>query len=86
MEEPAFRRLRQGLPPHLHGRLVYQAGPGATAKVVARGLGALPIEKQLDDLKDWLERMAAEIPTPDAEGQASLAEQHNQRNADVLVV
>jgi transcription-repair coupling factor (superfamily II helicase) len=86
MEEPAFRRLRQGLPPHLHGRLVYQAGPGATAKVVARGLGALPIEKQLDDLKDWLERMAAEIPTPDAEGQASLAEQQNQRNADVLVV
>jgi len=86
MEEPAFRRLRQGLPPHLHGRLVYQAGPGATAKVVARGLGALPIEKQLDDLKDWLERMAAEIPTPDAAGQALEAEHQNQRNADVLVV
>ena len=28
MEEPAFRLLRQGLPQHLHGRLVYQAGAG----------------------------------------------------------
>jgi len=62
MEEPAFRRLRQGLPTHLHGRLVYQAGSGSTAKVLARGLGVLPADKQLEELKNWLELMAAQIP------------------------
>ena len=62
MEEPAFRRLRQGLPTHLHGRLVYQAGTGSTAKVLARGLGVLPADKQLEELKNWLELMAAQIP------------------------
>lgn len=62
MEEPAFRRLRQGLPTHLHGRLVYQAGSGSTAKVLARGLGVLPADKQLEELKNWLEMMAAQIP------------------------
>lgn len=63
MEEPAFRRLRQGLPTHLHGRLVYQAGSGSTAKVLARGLGVLPADKQLEELKNWLELMAAQIPS-----------------------
>jgi transcription-repair coupling factor (superfamily II helicase) len=58
MEEPAFRRLRQGLPQHLHGRLVYQAGAGSTARVLARGLGVLPAEKQLEELMGWLEAMA----------------------------
>ena len=62
MEEPAFRRLRQGLPTHLHGRLVYQAGSGSTAKVLARGLGVLPADKQLEELKNWLELMAAKLP------------------------
>jgi transcription-repair coupling factor (superfamily II helicase) len=84
MEEPAFRRLRQGLPSHLHGRLVYQAGSGSTAKVLARGLGALPIDKQLDDLKEWLEKMAAQIPT--AEAGAPASEPGIQGNADVLTV
>ena len=65
MEEPGFRRLRQGLPPHLHGRMVYQGGPGGSAKIVARGLGALPVEKQVEELMDWLQKMAAQIPTPD---------------------
>jgi transcription-repair coupling factor (superfamily II helicase) len=63
MEEPAFRRLRQGLPSHLHGRLVYQAGSGTTAKVLARGLGVLTADKQLEELKNWLEQMAAQIPS-----------------------
>jgi transcription-repair coupling factor (superfamily II helicase) len=87
MEEPAFRRLRQGLPTHLHGRLVYQGGAGTTAKVLARGLGALPIDKQLEDLKDWLEKMAAQLANPEAAGAGPEgAEAQNQRNADVLVV
>jgi transcription-repair coupling factor (superfamily II helicase) len=62
MEEPAFRRLRQGLPQHLHGRFVYQAGAGSSAKVLARGLGVLPIEKQVEELKGWLATMAENLP------------------------
>jgi len=57
--------LRQGLPQHLHGRLVYQAGGGSTAKVLARGLAVLPIEKQIEQLMDWLTTMAAELPQAD---------------------
>jgi transcription-repair coupling factor (superfamily II helicase) len=41
---------------------VYQAGSGSTAKVLARGLGVLPADKQLEELKNWLELMAAQIP------------------------
>jgi len=62
MEEPAFRRLRQGLPQHLHGRLVYQGGSSSTAKVLARGLGALTPAQQLEQLKEWLQAMAAQLP------------------------
>ncbi len=65
MEEPAFRLLRQGLPQHLHGRFVYQAGTGSTAKVLARGLGALPIDKQLEQLMEWLQAMAERLPGAD---------------------
>jgi transcription-repair coupling factor (superfamily II helicase) len=79
MEEPAFRRLRQGLATHLHGRLVYQAGSGTTAKVLARGLGVLAPDKQLDELKSWLETMAAQIP--DADG-LSAAEREAKQQAD----
>ena len=83
MEEPAFRRLRQGLATHLHGRLVYQAGSGTTAKVLARGLGVLPPDKQLDELKSWLETMAAQIP--DADG-LSAAEREAKQQADNAAV
>jgi transcription-repair coupling factor (superfamily II helicase) len=75
MEEPAFRRLRQGLPSHLHGRLVYQAGSGSTAKVSARGLGVLPADKQLEGLMEWLQAMAAHLPeqaTASQDGNISL--------------
>ena len=65
MEEPAFRLLRQGLPQHLHGRFVYQAGTGSTAKVLARGLGALPVDKQLEQLMEWLAAMAERLPGAD---------------------
>ena len=83
MEEPAFRRLRQGLATHLHGRLVYQAGSGTTAKVLARGLGVLAPDKQLDELKSWLETMAAQIP--DADG-LSAAEREAKQQADNAAV
>jgi len=86
MEEPAFRLLRQGLPQHLHGRLVYQGGAGSTAKVVARGLGVLPAEKQLEQLKEWLGAMAEQIPGTDGLSDSQREEQQKARNAAVLVV
>jgi transcription-repair coupling factor (superfamily II helicase) len=86
MEEPAFRLLRQGLPQHLHGRLVYQAGSGATAKVMARGLGVLPMEKQLEELKSWLEQMAAQIPDADGLTAEEREKQQTARNEAVLSV
>ena len=86
MEEPAFRLLRQGLPQHLHGRLVFQAGSGSTAKVLARGLGVLPMEKQLEELKTWLGQMAAQIPGADGLTDAQREDQDTQRNQEVLSV
>ena len=86
MEEPAFRLLRQGLPQHLHGRLVYQAGSGTTAKVLARGLGVLPMDKQLEELKGWLELMADQIPGADGLTEAQRAEQQAAQNQAVLSV
>ena len=74
MEEPAFRRLRQGLPQHLHGRLVYQAGGGSTAKVLARGLAVLPIEKQIEQLMEWLHTMATQLPQGDGAGSGFAAD------------
>jgi transcription-repair coupling factor (superfamily II helicase) len=86
MEEPAFRLLRQGLPQHLHGRLVYQAGSGASAKVLARGLGVLPMDKQVDELKGWLGLMAAQIPDADGLTEAQRTEQLATQNAAVLTL
>jgi transcription-repair coupling factor (superfamily II helicase) len=86
MEEPAFRLLRQGLPQHLHGRLVYQGGAGSTAKVLARGLGVLPIEKQVEELMGWLRQMAEQIPGADGLSDAQRAERQAEQNAAVLTV
>jgi transcription-repair coupling factor (superfamily II helicase) len=86
MEDPAFRLLRQGLPQHLHGRLVYQAGSGSTAKVLARGLGVLPMERQLEELMGWLRQMADQIPGTDGLTGAQRAEAQQARNAEVLRV
>ena len=86
MEEPAFRNLRQALPTHLHGRLVFQAGSGSTAKVLARGLGMLPMEKQLEQLMDWLNLMADQIPGSDGLTDAQRIEQLKAQNEAVLTV
>jgi transcription-repair coupling factor (superfamily II helicase) len=86
MEEPAFRLLRQGLPQHLHGRLVYQAGSGSTAKVLARGLGVLPMEKQVEELMTWLKQMVEQIPGSDGLTDAQRAEQLKAKNEAVLAV
>jgi len=86
MEEPAFRLLRQGLPQHLHGRLVYQAGHGIQHKVLARGLGVLPMDKQLEQLMEWLRLMVAQIPDADGTTQAQKQEEQRLKNAEVLRV
>jgi transcription-repair coupling factor (superfamily II helicase) len=86
MEEPAFRRLRQGLPQHLHGRLVYQAGAGTLAKVQARGLGVLTPAQQLSQLMEWLSAMAAQLPGADRSSDTQRHEEALRRDAEVLVV
>ena len=86
MEEPAFRLLRQGLPQHLHGRLIYQAGSGIQHKVMARGLGVLPMEKQLEQLMEWLRLMAAQIPDADGKTEAQRQEALRAKNAEVVQV
>jgi transcription-repair coupling factor (superfamily II helicase) len=86
MEEPAFRRLRHGLPTHLHGRLVYQAGSGSSAKVVARGLAVLPIERQVEELKGWLDTMAAQLPDGEDFHEAERVRQDQERDAAILKV
>ena len=86
MEEPAFRLLRQGLPQHLHGRLVYQGGSGLQHKVLARGLGVLPMDKQLEQLMEWLKLMSAQVPDADGITAAQREEKQNQTNAEVLRV
>jgi len=86
MEEPAFRLLRQGLPQHLHGRFVYQAGSGSTAKVLARGLGALPMDRQLEQLMEWLQAMAERLPGADGLTREQRASAEAVRNEAVLQV
>jgi transcription-repair coupling factor (superfamily II helicase) len=86
MEEPAFRRLRQALPQHLHGRLVYQGGAGSTAKVLARGLGALSPAQQVEQLMAWLTAMVGQIPEVDGRTEEQRAEEQAATNAAVLVV
>ncbi|MCP9787051.1 helicase-related protein, partial [Cyanobium sp. N5-Cardenillas] len=86
MEEPAFRRLRQALPQHLHGRMVYQGSAGSTAKVLARGLGALSPAQQVEQLMAWLSAMAGQIPEADGLTSGQRAEEQAATNAAVLVV
>jgi len=84
MEEPAFRLLRQGLPQHLHGRLVYQPGSTSSAKVLARGLGMLPMEKQLQELTNWLKAMAEVIPGADGLNNSQRSQELAAKNNAVL--
>ena len=82
MEEPAFRLLRQALPQHLHGRLVYQAGqrqhrqgagpgPGGAADGEAAGAadGVAEADGRPDPRQRWPHRAAA--PGTAAKGKRS---------------
>ena len=60
MDESAFRLLRQGLPKHLHGRLIYKKKE-KVSEVLARGLGNLQSDKQIEELSNWLTKMMNQI-------------------------
>ncbi len=60
MDESGFRLLRQGLPKHLHGRLIYKK-KDKVSEVLARGLGNLQSDKQIEELSNWLTKMKSQI-------------------------
>ncbi len=62
MEEPAFKILKEGLPNHLRGRLIYKSTNPMKANIIARGLGILSHDKQLEQLMEWINLMAEQIP------------------------
>ncbi len=57
MEEPAFLKLRKGLPKHLHGRLIFKKGTGINSTVTVRGIGVLPVDKLIEQLMEWFRDM-----------------------------
>jgi transcription-repair coupling factor (superfamily II helicase) len=65
---------------------VYQGSAGSTAKVLARGLGALSPAQQVEQLMEWLFAMAAQIPEADGLSADQRQQQQAQRDAEVLVV
>jgi transcription-repair coupling factor (superfamily II helicase) len=65
---------------------VYQSGKALQHKVMARGLGVLPMDKQLEQLMEWLRLMAAQIPDADGTTAAQRLEVEGQRNEAVLRV
>ena len=60
MDEPAFKLLRDGIPKHLQGRLIYKHEEKVSL-VIARGLGLQTIDKQIQTLLDWLGNMYMQI-------------------------
>ena len=59
MEEPAFRLRARGCP-SICMAVCVSGRSGIQHKVMARGLGVLPMEKQLEQLMEWLHQMAAQ--------------------------
>ena len=57
MEEPAWKLMSEKLPKHLQSRFVYQG-----KKVIVRGLGVLPVHKQMNDLIEWLGHLQGALP------------------------
>jgi transcription-repair coupling factor (superfamily II helicase) len=59
MEEPAFKLLKENLPPHLQSRFFYTA-----KKVIVRGLGVMKPQQQVEKLIEWLSKMQGVLPEP----------------------
>ena len=62
MEETVFRRIRKGLPEHLHSRFIYQESNTKESTVLVRGIGVLSSDKQIHQLIDWLNIMGDQTP------------------------
>ena len=68
------------------GAWCIRGGAGSTAKVLARGLGVLTPAQQLEQLKEWLQAMADQLPGADGLNASERAERQQRRDAEVLVV
>ncbi len=60
MDEPAFRMLRKAIPEHLKSRFIFSKKQGLNL-ITVRGLGVLDVDKQLEQLKDWVTIMAKSL-------------------------
>jgi transcription-repair coupling factor (superfamily II helicase) len=56
MAEPAWQKLKEGLPSHLQSRFVYQHHKKLN-QVTVRGLGQSPPTQQLENLIQWLDKL-----------------------------
>ena len=61
MEESSFMIIRKAIPEHLRGRFIYKKNNTKTSEILVRGLGVLPVEKQMDQLYDWFQLMNEQI-------------------------
>ena len=61
-------------------------GAGSTAKVLARGLGALTPAQQLEQLMEWLAAMASQLAGADGKTEAERQEELRRQNEAVLSV
>lgn len=84
MQEPAFRVLRQGLHQHLHQRLIYKQLDGKKAAVVARGIGALSVDKQIESLVDWFNQMSDKIADQEGLTKSEKDKILNEKNNQVI--
>ncbi len=62
MNNSAFKTLLTALDSHLHGRVVYKKGT-PNSEITLRGVGMFPIERQIELIMEWLEKMASKIPS-----------------------
>tara|TARA_Y100001968_G_C19449588_1_gene767612 strand:- start:732 stop:4307 length:3576 start_codon:yes stop_codon:yes gene_type:complete len=61
MEKSAFTKLRKALPENIQGRFNFIKRNDGTGQVIVRGLGVLAVEKQVDQLIEWIDLMSSEI-------------------------
>ena len=85
MKEPAFKLLKEGLPKHLQNRLIYSnSSASKEATIVARGLGAIVIDKQVEELITWLGYLKKQIPNKDGISENEGLKNEKIRNENVL--
>ena len=61
MNKNTFSLLREGLPDQLKPRLIFKESKSKYSELIARGLGILDIEKQLEQIMEWFKLMLKQI-------------------------